>query len=96
MKVFRPRSDDEEYAGMEVAHLLSSGSAASAGYELDDEEWAEFQREKRERLARKRPCGFTAWPEPEGEQIEKLDDGARVPGTPGKANTRKPRSRSRK
>lgn len=57
-RVSRPHAD-EEYAGMEVAHLLVSGSAHS---EQAAPTTKKEQKERQEQLARKRPPGFAAWP----------------------------------
>ena len=57
--VSRPRSD-EEYAGMDVAHLLMQGGASS---QLDPVLTGHERRELEKRLARKRPVGFAPWPD---------------------------------
>lgn len=65
MFVQRPRSFDEEFAGMDTFHLLQPGHASTSGDELSDAEWKQHRKECREAAARRRPCGFAPWPEEE-------------------------------
>lgn len=65
MIVNRPRNDEVEFAGMDTFHLLQTGHASFCGDELSDAEWRQHRKERRERAARKRPCGFAPWPEEE-------------------------------
>jgi hypothetical protein len=58
-----PRGNEEDISGWETFHLVRDGHSSAIGDELNEAEFRAFQKEKRERLARKRPVGFAPWPE---------------------------------
>lgn len=68
----KPRTCDDDFAGMDTFHLLSSGHSSFIGHELDDEEFERFKKERREALERKRPCGFTAKWDDEPQSLKRV------------------------